>query len=181
MEAGVYKSINKNQSPTDKIDQTLSSSVSKNVRVMFRSNNDSNTCVGSWNVRVRIDASRNEKKTVISWIDRCNDCLSVVKTWMNVFFCCISARRYVSSLSGRHSLVWNVARELAWAIRCSNRWIGSWQRKIERERKGDRVLLSVGRYNILVKNGSPVLLAQNNARCRAVLMAGEQQSCPGRI
>lgn len=51
----------------------------------------------------------------------------------------------------------------------------------ERESYRGRILLSVGGHNILVKNGWPVLLAENNARCRAVLMAGEQQSCPGRI
>lgn len=54
---------------------------------------------------------------------------------MNVFFCCIDARRCVSSLSGRHSLVWNVARELARVIRIveSNR---GGQR--EKGRKGER-------------------------------------------
>lgn len=51
----------------------------------------------------------------------------------------------------------------------------------ERESYRGRIPLSVGGHNILVKNGWPVLLAENNARCRAVLMAGEQQSCPGRI
>lgn len=65
--------------------------------------------------------------------NQCNDCC--VETWMNVFFCCIDARRCVSSLSGRHSLVWNVARELARVIRIveSNR---GGQR--EKGRKGER-------------------------------------------
>lgn len=69
----------------------------------------------------------------------------------------------------------------------SNRWIESWRTERkgkkgrERESYRGRILLSVGGHNILVKNGWPVLLAENNARCRAVLMAGEQQSCPCRI
>lgn len=91
----------------------------------------------------RITNKKKKKKKNGDIFNQYNDCC--VETWMNVFFCCIDARRCVSSLSGRHSLVWNVARELARVIRIveSNR---GGQREKGRKEEKERVIEDVFCY-----------------------------------